>query len=571
MISKMFKDEQILDIKFRVQIIAEINHKENVDRKRREAAKWEIWRDMIQPHVMAIVKTQGFKDETLAVMAARCTDINIFKKVVSKKARSYTKGVNRTITGPENKKASEDLETLCEITQLTNNMKRLDRYRHAARNAIAYIYPEKIEYVDEEANQKAEKYTVKIKPLFPHLYDIIPDGSDHEKPRCLIISPFVDQAATGAMVSLNGGDGRNVSQPLYHRDGYDQTIANAPRDSGGAPSKRQYIWWTASNHFTTDDKGQIIPGLSPTDQSNPIKMLPMVNFCTDQDGEFWAQGGDDLVNGTKLINLKLTDMESILHMQGWGQLVITGSNITKKEFGVGPQVALILETGDEDKANADAKLLTHDPQTDNHLKSTQAYCALLLTTNNLSPKTVAGELNASTAASAIAMMVEDAEVTDDVSEDQEYYGCKEKEVLETVCAWVEAYRGTNQLLPELQGTDKFDPDLMQTKYHNQEQVITEADKLNNFKLREALGLNTRVEMIMRDNPGMSKEDAEKKLLEILAERVKIAAIDPTYLVSGALAGTGAGIAASEAQPTDLNLPKPQAPQAQPGAPAAANP
>lgn len=520
MITKMFKDEQILDIRFRVKIIKEINDKENVDRKRREAAKWEIWRDMIKPHVMKLLSSQGFKEETLKVFEARCTDINIFKKVVSKKARSYTKGVTRTVG--DDKTATADLESLAKVTQLTKNMRRLDRYRQAARNAIAYIYPEKVEYVDDVSKEKSEKFTLCIKPLFPHLYDIIPDAADHEKPRCLIISPFTDSAAVPAMVSLNGGDGRNISQPLYQRDGYDQIIANAPRDSGA--NKREYIWWTATHHFTTDDKGQIIPTKSPTDNLNPAKVLPMVNFATDQDGEFWAQGGDDLVNGTKLVNLKLTDMESILHMQGWGQLVVTGQNIGKKEFQVGPQVALIMETGKEDQFPADAKLLSHDPQTDNHLKSTEVYVALLLTTNNLSVKSVAANLDASTMASGIAKMVDESEVMDDISEDQEYYGEKEKEVVYVLQAWAEAFKASNALIPKLKDLKPIPLDKISTKFHNQEQVITESEKLANIKLRKELGIDRMVDLIMADNPGMTEDEAMKRLVAILEEKQKLASL-----------------------------------------------
>lgn len=519
---KIFEDREILDIAFRVKIIKEINEKENVDRKRREAQKWEIWRDLIKPHVMKIFEDQGFKPETLKVIDSQCTEINIYKKIISKKARSYTKGVTRTVA--DSPELTKDLDQMCSAIDLNTSMKRLDRYRQAARNAVGYIYPEKIEYSDEDKGEKSEKYTICVKPLFPHLYDIIPDAKDHEKPKCLIISPFVDNAAAGSMQSVGNGDGRNISQPLYQRDGVDQTIANSPRDSGA--KKREYIWWTATYHFTTDDKGQIIPGKSPQDRLNPIKRLPMVNFAMDQDGEFWAQGGEDVVNGTKLVNLKLTDMGAILHLQGYGQLVITGENIGKNEFQVGPQVAMLMETKQGATVPTDAKLLSHDPQTENHLRSLMAYVALLLTTNNLSVNTVQGDLDASTIASAIAKMVDEADVMDDISEDQEYYGKKEKEVISVVQSWVEVYKPTQQLIPVLNEMQKIPVSKVNTKYHNVEQVITEAEKLDNLQKRKDLGIDREVDLIMKDNPGMSEDEATKRAMAIAEERVKLSVSKP---------------------------------------------
>lgn len=512
---KIFSDEQVLDPIFRQRIIKEINEKENVDRKRRQAAKWEIYRDMIQPHVMALLKTQGFKPATLAVMEARCTDINIFKKIVDKKSRAYTKGVSRQVD--DNEKATQDVEAVAQVLQMSTNMKRIDRYRHAARNCVGYLYPEQIEVRNEDGT-KTQKYTLCLRPLFPHLYDVIPDASDHERPRCFILSPFSDNAAIEGQPAITG-DGRNFSQPLYQRDGREQIIANSPRDTGS--QKRNYVWWTATHHFTTDDKGNIIPSLSPEDRLNPIKELPIVNFSTDQDGEFWAQGGDDLVNGTKLVNLKLTDMESILHMQGWGQLCITGQNLGKQEFAVGPQTALMLETGKDAEVPTDAKILASDPHTDSHLKSTEVYVALLLTTNNLSVKSVATNLEASSLASAIAKMVDEAEVMDDVSDDQEYYAGKEKEIFHKASLWIEAYKPSQTLITKLQDVAPIPADSIHVKYNNVEQVVTEADKLANLKIRKELGIDTMVDLVKRDNPQMTDAEAEEKLKKIMEEKQKL--------------------------------------------------
>lgn len=560
---QLINDEQILDEKFRRIIIDEINGTENVKRKEREAAKWEIWHDGVKPFVMERLEKQGFKAQTLEIMKQRASNVNLFKKIVSKKARSYSKGVNRSIMtegGTNDDRATKDLEAVCTAMGLTQAMKRLDKFRQGAKNGIGYIYPEKVEHEGKML------WSLRTKTLYPHLYDVIPDAADHEKPKCFILSPFANPASAAEQPSIGSGDGRNIgnyANPAYRRDMREQTIANAPRDTGA--QKREYVWWTAKYHFTTDDKGQIIPEKSGdlmqvpgigTAHANPIQRLPIFNISTEQDGEFWALGGDDLVDGTVLLNIKLTDMEAILHMQGWGQLVVKGQDLKKKDFQVGPQVALLLETEAGAVHETSAEILSHDPHTDDHLKSAEVHVALLLTTNNLSVKSVSTNLQASGLASALAKLVDEAEVLDDITEDQEYYGGKEKEAVRIASSWVEKLKPTRELIPSLQGTNPIQADKMITVYHKQEQVVTEAERLANLEKRQQLGIDTAVDLIKKDNPGMTDAQAEKKLLQIVQEREKSrAALTPVDSVEPQVDGNGNPIATTDAGAAEMDVRK----------------
>lgn len=519
---QMTNDEQVLDEGFRKRIISEINGEENRQRKRLMAATWEIWRDQVRKYVLERLKAQGFRDDTLAIMNQRAANVNLFKKVVSKKARSYTKGVDRSV--PDDKEGSADIDAVATALDLTGTMKRADRYRKAAKNCVLYIYPEEVE---DEDNPGKTVWTLTSKVFFPHLYDVIPDAKDREKPRCVILSPFTEEASYAAQPALNGGDGRNImsyANPIWRRDGIDQTIANNPRDAGAnASKKREYVWWTGKYHLTTDENGVVIPGKTPNGSENPIKRLPFVNVAEEQDGEFWAMGGEDLTEATILINLKLTDMESILHMQGWGQLKITGEDLQKKDFKLGPTQALELNTAKGATHQTDAEILQHDPHTDEHLKSVEVHVALALTTNNLSIKSVSTNLEASTQASAIAKMVDESENMDDVSEDQDYYSKKEKECFRISEAWLSTLRPVPNCAKTLKETKPLKVAEMVTQYHNTEQVVSESERLANLKLRKELGLDTLVDLIKRDNPQMTEAQAEKKALSIMNEKAELAA------------------------------------------------
>lgn len=516
---QIFTDEEILDQSFRAKVIKEINGAENRNRKKQQAAMLEMFRDQIIKFVLERLKAQGFKDETLAVMVQRATNVNLFKKIVGKKARSYSKGVSRTIG--ENQAMTEDLEIVCEAMDLTGAMKKADRYRKAAKNCLLYIYPDKMEDITEPGKMVLG---LCAKVYFPHLYDAIPDGSDREKMRCLILSPFAEDASAAIQPALGNGDGRNIlnyASPIWRPDRVDQTIANSPQDSGA--QRRHFVWWTSKYHLTTDENGVEISSLTPQDRKNPINRLPCVNLTEEQDGEFWAMGGDDLVQATVLVNLKLTDMEAILHQQGWGQLVITGQDLKKKDFAVGPQVAMVMNTENGATHQTDAKILSHDPKTEMHMKSTEMHVALALTTNNLSVKSVATNLEASSHAAAIAKMVDESENMDDISEDQGYYAGKEKEAVLIAESWLSELRDTPDLWKVLKATKPLAVGEMNTQFHNQEQVITEQERLANMKLRKELGIDSIIDLIKKDNPGMSDKQAMAKALKIMNENAELLA------------------------------------------------
>src|SRR3990167_986150 len=263
----MFTDEQILDPLFRKKIIQEINGNENTNRKKQQAAMLEMLRDQVIKFVLERLTAQGFKQETLAVMVQRATNVNLLKKIISKKARSYSKGVSRTIG--EEKEQTEDLEIVAEAMNLTNAMKKADRYRKLAKNTLLYVYPEQME---DPFQPGVLVYGLCAKVYFPHLYDAIPDAADKEKMRCLILSPFAGDSSAALQPSVGSGDGRaiaNYANPIWQPDRQEQTIANSPMDTGA--QKREYVWWTAKYHLTTDENGVEVAAKTPQDKLNPIQ------------------------------------------------------------------------------------------------------------------------------------------------------------------------------------------------------------------------------------------------------------------------------------------------------------
>jgi len=536
----IFREEDVLNEGFRQKVLEEILGKENQDRKNEALKRYEIFRDATKKYVMQSLRKQGFKDSTLKLMEPRASNLSITKKMVKKKARTYNAGVDRTI--PNDEMGTKTIQMISDLLGVTVAMKKADEYRQLSRNAFPYVHPIIVGETEADGGMKPV-YSLTIRTLHPHQYDVIPDAQNHEIPRCLILSDFPAGARTmgyrNTYSDWNGSRGASAfggsSAGDRVGDGTDQTIADTPSDSGAG--KQAFVWWTARYHFTTDCEGKIIQGVSPADLLNPIKRLPGPNISTEQDGEFWAQGGDDMIDGSVLVNVLLTDASSILSQQGWGQPVYTGNEL-KGEFEVGPHNVISLITQDGQAIAPSFEFKSTDPHTENWIKLLEAYVALLLTTNNLSPRNIQGKLDGATVASGIAKMIDESESTEDVTDAQAYFQLKEMELWQIISAWLEVYRSTERLIPALQQLDKFDGTKINAKFNAAGVVLSETERVDILQKRKDLGIDTLVELIKRDDPSLTDKQAEDKLLKLVADRLKYAVLFKKEQPNPAQSGEG---------------------------------
>ncbi len=518
---KLMRDEDILNESFRAKVIAEIRGKENVDRKTRDLRRYEVYKDRTRKWVIERLLNE-FKPDTVAIMENRAANISICRKVINKLARSYSSGVERVA---EPGTDSENITALANDMAFNTQMIKADRFSELFKNTQIGVLPKRDSFESEKLGR--DIYRVCPTVLAPFLYDVIEDASDPTKARVVITSEFVERrmvtSAPGASLSAFDGERVNsgVGADLNNRsDGVDQIIADSREDAG--INMRTFIWWAAKYHFTTDDKGKVIPSLSPKDLLNPISELPYVTMAEDQDGQFWADGSDDLVEGSILVNVLLTDMFGIASVQGWGQLVITGAN-PKDDIKGGPHIAIVLPASDDGKG-ADAKFITAAAPLESWMRMVEQYVALLLSTNNLSPRNVSAKLDGNSAASGIAMLIEQSESTQDVSEKQEQFSRIEPRVWQLIDKWMRIYAESGSLCEEQKALLPAQPiESVTLKFGETKQVVTEAERLQNLKLKKDLGIASMVDLIRADQPNLSEQDAEQKLLQIMVERLKMGA------------------------------------------------
>lgn len=515
-------ERELLNVKVRKQIIDEIIGREEQGRRDDAFKRHQCYRDNTKRYVTESLLAQ-FEASTVKQMTYAISNVSLVKKIIDKLARVYAYGVDRTVG--ENKDKTTELQELAKAVELDTKMKLINRYLKLQKNTVMYIKPCEFE-------SKGEMFMgVKLQPLSPHLYSVIEDYNDRERIKAVILSNY-EQNVKNSVSTEPAKEGRtyNTPQPKSIGDNKDQAIADEAADENA--DSRQFIFWSDSLHFTCNVKGEFIDPSTGmvatllTDEmvENPIEELPFVDFGLDRDGSYWADGGDDLIDGAILVNSLISNLNHIAVTQGYGQMVMTGKNLPNNTL-VGPDKVIKLEyEKDEDPAPTVAFLNASAPLSE--LKAgIEMYVALMLTTNNLSTTGIAMQLQGSgNLASGIALAIDKSESQEDVVDQQQIFLDKEPKVLSKVNKWIEVIKGSpdkdiDPALEDFKLPEDFEDEL-QVSFKLPMPVVSESEHLDNLKKRKELGISTMVDILKADQPGLTDEQAEAKLLVIMKERLE---------------------------------------------------
>lgn len=552
---KVTNEQEILQADIRKKILEEVTGRENQVRKEESYKRYLAFKDKARRLVIQQLSLQ-FDMTTIQEMAYAISNISLVKKVIGKLARVYSNGVTRSVTigGKEVEEQTKKLQALEGLLDFNSVMKKTNRILKLQHNTLLYVRPQKV-LEDEDSG-----YKIKIEALQPYLYDVIPFPGDPTQPWIVILSPYrpPNVSWTTANTAIHTDNNANqVPGNMPMSDGTDQAIADPDDESAD-----EFIWWSPNFHFTTNCKGEIVSdpvnekGIELQDKfANPISKLPFVHFAIEQDGEFWAIGGDDLIDGGILVNSMISQTNHIAVTQGYGQFWMKGKNLPRNQK-IGPSKAILMEQASKDDPEPSIGFASANPNLESLCRLVEMYVALLLTTNNLSSSSVQSTMSGGKDfASGIAMMIDKAESMEDVQDQEQIFRDKEPEVWELVRDWSPLY--IDKLEPEFKEnalpSDDFDVTL---KFNPPQAVQSEGDKLDNLQKRKNLGINTLEDLIMMDNPGLTKDEAQAKLKQIEDEAKLLAGRLLTGLMPGNPQGGSAG------SPSPKPSPKP----GQPGSP-----
>lgn len=511
----MFKQSDILDKDYRARVIKEISGNENYARKLEHFKRYEVYHDRVAKYTEILLGSQ-FDQSTINEMKLSLTNVSLCKKIIDKLARVYSHGVERVLKQKRNQKAFDELQ---KHLKFNSKMKKANRYLKLHNNVWVLCLPKAI----RDAMGEVLGYDLKLSVLPPFLFDVIEDSDDKEKAACLILSNFDpgsniirsdDPGRLGKRSMTNSSYSGTGINNFDGGDGQDQIIADTPLDFDS--KKQSFIFWTDSFHFVTDVKGNIIGG--PNDQLNPIGKIPGISLNKDQDGEYYSIGGNDLVDSCILANAMITNINHIGIQQGYGQAYMTGKNLPQ-QVRLGPTKIIKLEQSSENE-NPKFGFETAQAPLGELKELTITQIALLLSTNNISTKGIKVNLDSGQDfPSGVAALIDQSESTEDVKDQAQMFLDHEPYLWEIVSKWLDVYGSRGLLADELNNLE-FSPDQLSINICEPKQIMAESEKLDNLKKRKELGLNTLIELIKMDNPGLSDTEAEAKLLKLTEEKQK---------------------------------------------------
>lgn len=506
-------EKEILDATTRKTLIAEIEGSENRARKAKHYKRYTCYKDRTCEYVIENLLNQ-FEVSTVVEMQYAIANISFVRKITDKLARVYSNGAIREGDSEETTKKLQELsKRLC----LQSEMKKTNRFQKLQKNVALFVKPCPI----YSAEGSIEKWTINLEALNPFLYDVVEDYYDRTKPLVWILSSYKPETlpsyqmkfgqrapvVTAAQIAGSSGDNR------------DQKIADTPSDQN-LGEKKYYTFWSKNYHFTCDETGEIVPDKDNPKNENPFKQDLLINFPLDQDGAFWAEGGDDLIDGAVLLNSLISHINHVGVTQGYGQFYMTGENLPVS-VKVGPNKVIRAEYKKDEQAEPKFGFLNASPELDSLRGLVEMYIALLLTTNNLSTSGVATQLSgASNLPSGIALVIDKAESLEDVQDQEQAFADKEADIFLAINAILKVYGGQmDEELSSLKLPDGFEKQFS-VKFQDAQTIMSEKEKLENMKARKELGLDTMIGLLMKDDPALTKEQAQEKLKGILEEKIQ---------------------------------------------------
>lgn len=476
----IYSEEQILNEEFRRAVIEEINGAENQKRKLEAKRRYDCFKDKTKDHVLkAMLEETGDKNQLMAEIKNRISNVSFTRKIIDKKSIVYKDPAVRISAN------QQQTDQLSSELNIDSTMKKTNKYVELFKNTLVQIVP-----------WQNYSWELSLRTIPPFAYDVLSDARNPEKMKVVILSY------------------QDASTELYYKD--NAGIRNEPiAGTSKSSTATYYIWWSNAFHFTTNDKGQIID--APEGLLNPFQILPFTDFSVDQDGKYWSEGGDDIVDAGVLLNVLLTDLYYISKFQGMGIFYLIGKGIPQ-EFKVGPSSGIFMEKVEGDP-ETQIGFATSNPPIADHLSLIEQYVAFILSTNNLEPSSISSSLGVSNANSGVQEMIKRSENIEDIEDQQELYKDQEPDLYKKIAKVYNYYYERNLLDSKYNEIGKIVDDKITLKFTKPEIYTSEMDKLNVIEKRLQLGLDSMLEAVKRDNPELSEEEAQEKLRKMMEEKL----------------------------------------------------
>jgi len=278
--------------------------------------------------------------------------------------------------------------------------------------------------------------------------------------------------------------------------------------------KEIIVWdyWSHSEHIWFDDNdAQIKTDGAPIDSNDHPGFLPFMPARLEQKNDFFGDGMGDLVDANRTINFLMTSalIENII-MSAFGQLIAI--NLGLPNLKLGPRRPIMVDDVDESLARPGLENVSLTPHTD-EIRATIDW--LYKTQGMLQGLPASAFSDTEQILSGYAKMIDNLELLDERESDALVFETIELRYLEIFCKMWNLHAKGEEALPEkLAG--------LMVNFAPVKFPETTQEKTEKWRARIEMGRANQIDWIMEDNPGMSREEAKQKYIEIQKESRELA-------------------------------------------------
>lgn len=391
--------------------------------------------------------------------------LNITKKIIHETSVIYTEPPERKLVnkdGEENEDLTKYFDTIL-TGRLNSKDKKIHRFGKLFNTAIMEVF----------FNKLTKKIDFRIDS--PHLLTIIPHENDYMKIGVLMYDKYFK-------------NGQNKDE-LYT------------------------VVWTEKEHFKVDASGNKSAIGDNEKMVNDYGIIPFVVYRTEEMGDFWGVGQDDIVNTNEVINVFLTDLVNGTLMSVWGTPLFVNCDLEKKasdkdnqdvkKVRVGIKHPIIVEDVRTDQVAPRLEYISHNAVINDLIGEIDWRIKLLAANKGIDPNVFLQEAKATSGFSKVMDRINQIEIrNDDIEPAREF----EEERFEII------KRLNNYYVNEIEGGQEI-PNDVKLKVDFAEVNIPKSDDeiWKNREMESKYGMSTPKDWLKEDNPDLTDEEAEEIL------------------------------------------------------------
>jgi len=459
-------------------VAKDINAVHKIEARKEEYKRYLMYNGKTKEIIREALDKEFNKPETVNELIGRLVPINIVEKIINKLAGVYVEAPNRTV--------EDESET---DTELMND------YEH-------YL---ELNQIMKQANRHLKLF------------------------KRFLIEMYIDE---------NGWPGLRLyprhRYEVYAHDTYRKTRPNIValiKKWDVIPENQIIVVWSDIGHKVINGHGQIIPEImikmDNVDGINPYGELPFIYQTTSID-EVDPIPDDDLLKAAIAIPVVLTDLLFAVKYQAWSILWTIGpvgdipgnpSSVISLQYGPGGEKPEIGTVKPEIDIVAILQLIAN-------------IMSMLLTTKNLSAKTIATTQSVEDLISGISKALDNAESVEDKADQQAYFFKAENDLWTKLSEYMIPYwRETNQLVPELD-SDFSDAFSVNISFQEPKILLSQKEKVENSKQMLDVGLTTLKRELKKHYPDYNDTAIDELYEEILREKGEFLAVQTEVATRG---------------------------------------